>query len=222
MNRKILGFLTAALMTGPMAANAQYVYTYTGPDFDLFGPADMPGNPYTTADHLTLRLTTSTPLPANLVVGSSPTGFPGVAFVSLTASDGVNSDTYTASDITHPGQLPLTTQINGFVTTNSAGMITNSFIYGQTVSTTTNYFQWLSDHGRDDAFTAPQATAPAFFASAGYASPEGNGTWTFSPEIDPTSAASDLTLLLSALAMALGSRRSLSPEGRKRRSFAVG
>jgi hypothetical protein len=35
----------------------------------------------------------------------------------------------------------------------------------------------------DEAFTAPQATDPVFFASAGYAASEGNGTWTFAPEI---------------------------------------
>ena len=210
MNVKTLGL--AALMAGPMTANAQYVYTYTGPDFDLFGPTDMPGNPYTTADHLTIRLTTSAPIPANLVVGASPTDFPGVALVSLTASDGVNSDTYTASELSHPGQPQLSTWINGWVTTNSAGRITNSFIQGQTVSTTTSYFQWTGDHGRDSVFTAPQATDPVFFASAGFASFEGNGTWTFAPEIDPASAAGGLTLLLSGLAMAVGARRSRSRE----------
>ena len=38
MNVKFLGFLTAALMAAPLAANAQYVYTYTGADFGQIGP----------------------------------------------------------------------------------------------------------------------------------------------------------------------------------------
>jgi hypothetical protein len=65
---------------------------------------------------------------------------------------------------------------------------------------------------RDEAFTAPQATDPVFFASAGFLASEGNGTLTFSPELDPASAASGLTLLLSGLALALGARRSVSRE----------
>jgi hypothetical protein len=211
MNAKTLGLLTAALMAGPMAANAQYVYTYTGPDFDYIGPAGMPGNPYTTADHLTIQLVTSAPIPANLTTGASPEDFPGVALVSLTESDGVNKDTYTAAQLYH-GQNQLSSWFDGFVNTNSAGSITNAFIYGQTVSTKTNYVQWTSDNGRDSVVMAPQIFDPEFVASAGFYGDEGNGKWTFAPEIDPASAAGGLTLLLSGLAMAMGARRSRSRE----------
>ena len=211
MNVKTLGFLTAALMAGPMVANAQYVYTYTGPDFDYIGPAGTPGNPYTTADHMTVQLVTSAPIPPNLIIGTNQNDFPGVAVVSLTESDGVTSNTYTAAQL-YTNQPALSTWFNGFVDTNSAGRIIGGAIYGETTSTKTGYVQWNTDEGRDTVVRAPQVGGPQFVASAGFYGFEGNGKWTFAPEIDPASAAGGLTLLLSGLAMAMGARRSRSRE----------
>jgi hypothetical protein len=45
MNIRTWGLMIAALMGWPVIASAQYVYTYTGPDFDTFGPIGTAGNP---------------------------------------------------------------------------------------------------------------------------------------------------------------------------------
>jgi hypothetical protein len=217
MNGKILGFLTAALMAGPMAANAQYVYTYTGENFDSFEslPPGTPGNPYTTADQLTIRLTTSALLPANLGGLPSEENFEGVGLVSLTVSDGVRSETYPASQIfagSGPAPVPSTF---GYIWTNSTGGITKSSINGVSAVGSTGLYQWQSQYTNPSGCTVCGGSDFVSIGSVGtggtafLASSDMVGRWTDAPEIDSASAASGLTLLLSVLAMALGARRSV-------------
>lgn len=226
MNAKILGFLTAALIAAPMAANAQdvrYVYTYTGANFDSFDPPATPGNPYTTSDHLTFQLTTSAPLPPNLMAPTNGNGnfqdFPGVALVSITGSDGFQSLTVPAAEVYQNCPKGCTRGIFGYITTNSSGAITGSGIEGFRAVVSGRAFDWESSDPYvqfgtnvfDFVGTSadPQARATHFGATTSEP-----GKWTFAivPEIDPASAAGGLTLLLSGLAMAMSARRSRSPE----------
>jgi hypothetical protein len=208
MKIRILGILGAMLLASPLA-NAQYVYTYTGANYDSFGsnPADLPGNPFTTAEHLTFQLTTSAPIPANLgnYKGSNQLDFQGVGFVSLTASNGIQSVTFPASEIQGDGAFTTPT-ILGFIVTNSAGNITNSYVFADSVSGK-NYFTVSSDYplpGQPSDATDMGPLSHYYGASS-----SGTGKWTFTaaPEIDPASAASNLTLLLIALSMARGGVR---------------
>jgi hypothetical protein len=195
-----LGFLAAALIFGPAVANAQYLYTYTGADFDVFGqvggPPQLVGpNPYTTSDHLTIQLTTSAPLAANM--GTPVPGTPqlyGVALVSMTVSDGVQSARYTAADIANAATIPLSTSIAGYLVSNSTGKITSSGLDGITDTGNTHQFLWNSNNTPATSYSTPgdytqDAVAPmsAYF----FASSSGFGKWSFTvaPEIDPEFAA---------------------------------
>jgi hypothetical protein len=216
MKIKVAGFVVAATMSLPVVANAQYVYTYTGPDFNSITQAGSPGgpNPYTTADDLTIQLVTSQPLAANM--GIPTPGAPqlqGVDLVSMIVSDGVQTAHYTAANIANSATLPFTTSIDGYITTNSKGMITSSAISGQTDANNHQFF-WVNGDIPKTSYSTPGDTAIDGIPMGAYfsASSSGFGKWTLAvaPEIDPASAATGVALLLCGLAMRMGARRARS------------
>jgi hypothetical protein len=198
MNIKILGFLSAALMVGPMVANAQFLYTYTGNNFDyLRDQSQSPVPPYTSADRLTIQLTTSTPLPAN----QSSQRLPFINMVSLSFNDGVESIVYSPSDLVI---TRFATNVEGDLTTNSAGVITDWDIEGLLFYPgSSNVLTWRSASGDSN----PDLVGNNYNTAA--ASTVGKWTVASAPEIDPASAASGLMLLLGGLAVLRGRREKI-------------
>jgi hypothetical protein len=77
----------------PTASNADEIYTYTGPNYDIVSNS-VPGVTYTTSMDLTITLDMSAPLGADLGSASS---LVAVTPVSISLSDGLNTVTFFGS-----------------------------------------------------------------------------------------------------------------------------
>jgi hypothetical protein len=211
MNGKILGFLTAALMAvcaliASPAFSSTFTYDYTGvityADSQVYSIAIgsqvsgtytfvNPAQPSSLVFASTAQVDGfyyNTPSLANL--SSDPYGY---AHSSVQGS--ANSGTFTASEqwVTAPD------------TVGSSSLTISNPHGGYPLSGVPILALATSATGEVNAFIASEPTQIDFKITS----------FTPAPEIDPASAATGLTLLMSVLAMALGARRSRAPEHRK-------
>jgi hypothetical protein len=241
MKAKILGFLTAALLASPMAANAQDVYDYTGAithDSSCSECSPIPIGSQVTGT-FTFDYANGNPAQSSGAIGSA----------------GWTVTSYGGGYSSKPSPLPtslvfaMTAQVDGF---SFASQIPSgpAMFYPSGGSSVQGY---ANSGGRGSTFIAYEnwTDSPSYSggSSINISNPRGaysvtglpilagatlaTGTaenfvgadssreidfnitslnLTSAPEIDPASAAGGLTLLLSGLAIAMGARRSRSPE----------
>jgi hypothetical protein len=241
MNTKILGFLAAALLTAPMAANAQaqYVYDYTGAI--TYDSSCTECSPIAIGSQVTGTFTfdyaNGNPAQSSGTIGSA----------------GWTVTSYGGGSSSEPSPLPtslvfaMTAQVGGFSFASqipsgpaifypSGGSSVQGYANsGGRGSTFIAYENWTdapsyrggssinisNPHGAYSVTglpilagaTSATGTAENFVGADSSREIDFNITSLMrAPELDPASAAGGLTLLLSGLAMAMGARRSRSPE----------
>jgi hypothetical protein len=240
MNGRILGFLTAALMTGgaltvsPAAFSSSVTYNYTGFITYFYNAGASTAIGSQVSGTYTFDFANGNPAQSSGIIGSAnwtvaaggspPT--PTLLVFSSTAQ--VGGFSYNTPVPPTGGFDPYSqSSVQGSANSGGRGStFTASEAWGYTPDTEGGSSLSISNpHGAYSANGLPilaGATATAtgevseLVAGSGSEINFNITSLTRAPEIDSASAASGVTLLLSGLAMALGAHRSRSPEHRKR------
>ncbi len=230
MNAKIVGLLAAAALTVSMSVSAAETLSYTSAAFtSAYDPDPSSAGAVTVGSHFTATLTLSTPLGDNFngsvsndvtslvfttyngaqtnTLTITPTEAEGSSFAFTTNSSGaITGWDFTAGIVSNgPTQLPVPQDVlfHSCYKDNCASGSYN----GQGYGVTGDWYDYLPSSS-----TASDGCTYSVPTNCGGSSTGTVGSWVVSaPELDPTSATAELSLLIGGFLVLRGRRRSISP-----------